>query len=130
MCSSTNSVTTSSGPSTSCSSSFPSPTILTVLILSDDNFKTLNSLLNKEVAEYEAKEGIRNGAEQLPEWNPEHDAEAAEVDVGRTLSELDLGPAKRREVLKFGLEEEIDARRERMRRAAEERRRREEGTGA
>ncbi|KAK4699078.1 DNA-dependent metalloprotease WSS1, partial [Phenoliferia sp. Uapishka_3] len=90
----------------------------------DDKFKTLNSLLNKEVIEYETSHGIRSGAEQLPAWEPA--GPANDVDVGRTLVELDLGP--RKEVLKFGLEDEVEERRDRVRRAAE--RRREGGTGA
>ncbi|KAL8290224.1 hypothetical protein RQP46_003163 [Phenoliferia psychrophenolica] len=36
----------------------------------DDNFKALNSLLNKEVVEFESAQGIRSGAEQLPAWEP------------------------------------------------------------
>lgn len=99
---------------------------LTRYILSDDDFKTLNSLLNKEVIAYESAHGIRAGAEQLPAWEPA--GQANEIDVGRTLGELDLGPRATREVLRFGLEDEAEERRERARRAAE--RRRDGGTGA
>ncbi|KAM0746521.1 WLM-domain-containing protein [Meredithblackwellia eburnea MCA 4105] len=87
----------------------------------DDNFKTLNSQLNREVTEYEAANGLRSISDQMPAWEPTHTEEEEAARNGRTLAEAETGADKKRERMQFGLEDEIDFRREKMREAAERR---------
>ncbi|ORY92533.1 WLM domain-domain-containing protein [Leucosporidium creatinivorum] len=94
----------------------------------DDSFKTLNSLLNREVLTFEAKHGLSVGSTSLvPEpWEPEG------PDYRSTTSHV-LGEKEKVEEwggpLRWGEEEEVEMRRERVRMAAEGRLKREKEAG-
>lgn len=87
---------------------------------SDNNFKTLNSLLNRQVLEYEALHHLSAGSTSLePEpWEPEEGERRQHV-LGEKMEDKMAG------ALKWDEEEEVEMRRERGRMAAEGRRRRE-----
>lgn len=94
---------------------------------SNDDFKTLNSLLNRQVLEYEAQHGIRTSSVTTVEaWNPTGD-DAGVVPRGHRLDGYDdtresVAPVS----FEWSEEEQVEMRRERTRMAAEARRRREQ----
>jgi hypothetical protein len=84
---------------------------------SGDDFKTLNSLLNREVAEFESSPSFEA-------WDPASSSPSNGEQAHR-LNEVEA--EKVWEKLRFGLEDEVEERRQRAGRAAEERLRRAEG---
>ncbi|GAA6027469.1 hypothetical protein JCM8097_007878 [Rhodosporidiobolus ruineniae] len=77
----------------------------------DDDFKELNSLLNKEVAAFE-------DSPSFEAWDPATSVDSDDRQAHRLNEEQAENVWDK---LKFGLEDEVDERRERMRKAAEER---------
>ncbi|BGP15922.1 hypothetical protein JCM10213_003648 [Rhodosporidiobolus nylandii] len=80
----------------------------------DNNFKELNSLLNKEVANFEA-------TPDFEPWDPATSAASDNVQAHKLNEEQ---AEKAWEKLRFGLEDEVEERRQRVGGAAEERARR------
>ncbi|GAA5970993.1 hypothetical protein JCM3765_002287 [Sporobolomyces pararoseus] len=85
----------------------------------DDNFKALNSQLNKEVATFES-------SPYFEPWSPSPSSSSPTKDSHR-LNEVEA--EKVWEKLQFGLEDEVELKRERVGTAAEERMRREKEKG-
>ncbi|GAA6023126.1 hypothetical protein JCM11491_000081 [Sporobolomyces phaffii] len=82
----------------------------------DDKFKALNSLLNKEVAEFES-------SPYFEPWSPAPSSSSSASETSHRLNEIEA--ERVREQFKFSLEDEVELKRERVRAAAEERMRRE-----
>ncbi|GAA5825644.1 hypothetical protein JCM11251_000320 [Rhodosporidiobolus azoricus] len=81
----------------------------------DDNFKELNSLLNREVATHES-------SPDFEPWDPASASSAAPTAEAHKLNEVEA--EKVWDKLKFALEDEVEEKRQRAGRAAEERARR------
>ncbi|KAM0787615.1 hypothetical protein ACM66B_003681 [Microbotryomycetes sp. NB124-2] len=86
----------------------------------DDDFKTLNSLLNRQVAEFESKHGMRTTSGPLQPWEPSGAESGLRPRGGRTLQDADEAQDKR-QALEWSEEEWFEMKRERMRMAAEKR---------
>ncbi|KAK4051147.1 hypothetical protein OIV83_002969 [Microbotryomycetes sp. JL201] len=92
----------------------------------DDDFKTLNSLLNRQVAEYETQHGIKTlSGPHVEPWEPQGAESGLRPKGGRTLQsgdddDVDEGE-ERRKALEWTEEEWVEMRREKMRIAAEKR---------
>lgn len=94
---------------------------------SNDDFKTLNSLLNRQVLEYEAQRGIRTSSITVEAWNPTG-SDSGLVPRGHRLDgKGEDDSAGQVQPLEWSEEEQVDMRRERARMAAEQRRRVEQG---
>lgn len=86
-------------------------------LYSDDNFKALNSQLNKELATFES-------SPYFEPWSPiSNPSSSTTSDSSHRLNEVEA--EKVWEKLNFGLEDEVEAKRERVGNAAEERMRKE-----
>ncbi|BGP39787.1 hypothetical protein JCM10450v2_003758 [Rhodotorula kratochvilovae] len=84
----------------------------------DNDFKELNSLLNREVASFESSPSFEP-------WDPSSSSSSAPAPEAHKLNEEEAERVW--DQLRFGLEEEVEMRRERAGRAAEERARRARG---
>ncbi|KAK4056799.1 hypothetical protein OIO90_002048 [Microbotryomycetes sp. JL221] len=88
----------------------------------DDDFKTLNSLLNRQVIEYETQHGITTSSGPTKPWEPTGADSQLVPRGGRTLNDSDDNMTNNgRDDFEWTEEELVDMRREKMRMAAEAR---------